>query len=60
MAFPPDWLALNRANWNGHGPIHLKAPRLRYHHVALRTYPPLAIDLPQWQTTFFGGMVASG
>jgi hypothetical protein len=26
MTIPPDWLALNLANWNERVPIHLNAP----------------------------------
>jgi SAM-dependent methyltransferase len=30
MTLRPDWLALNRANWNERVPIHLNAPPLHY------------------------------
>jgi SAM-dependent methyltransferase len=30
MTIPPDWLALNLANWNERVPIHLNAPPLHY------------------------------
>jgi SAM-dependent methyltransferase len=36
MTLPPDWLALNRANWNERVPIHLNAPRRHYKLDALR------------------------